>query len=278
MDPTNNIILFIDELHTIIGAGNAEGSADAANMLKPLLSRGKVQLIGATTFDEYQKHIEKDPALKRRFQELHVEEPNRAEAIEIMEGLKERFEEFHGVNISSEAIIASVDYGIRYMMNKQLPDKSIDLIDEACARLSTLNEKLQSNQEYQELEDKIASIKKKIEVAIEKQDYFAAAEYKEQEEELKKQLKNLRQQHTLPKHLRPQAGKLEVGKVLSDKMGIPLDQITESEIKRLATLDTHLMQFIRGQDDAVKAVVTAVRRNRLSMVQVNKPIASFLAL
>ncbi len=278
VDPTNGIILFIDEIHTIIGAGNAEGSADAANMLKPLLSRGKLQLIGATTFDEYQKHIEKDPALKRRFQELSVNEPWRDDAVTIMKWLQSRFEDYHGVNISSEAIEKAVDYSIRYMMNKYLPDKAIDIIDEACARISTLSEKLKVNDEYTGVEDKIKTVKKQIEKAIDKQDYFKAAELKEKEEELKKQLKSMRQQQVLPRDLRPTVEIMHVWQVLADKMWIPVHQVTESEIHKLAGLDTHLKQFIRGQEEPVEKVVKAIRRNRLSLVQLNRPIASFLFL
>gem|GEM_PF-2230988 len=171
-------------------------------MLKPLLSRGKVQMVGATTFDEYQKYIEKDPALKRRFQELHIEEPSPELGIEILRGLRERFEEFHGVNITDEAIEKAVAYSVRYMMNKQLPDKAIDLIDEACARMSTIHAKLEQNDEYATVEKKIKQIQKQIEKAIEKQDYFKAAELKEQEETMKSKIKTLRQRQTLPKHLR----------------------------------------------------------------------------
>jgi len=278
VDPMNNIILFIDEIHTIIGAGNAEGSADAANMLKPMLARGKLQLIGATTFDEYQKHIEKDAALKRRFQELTIDEPTEEVAIAILQGLKERFEDYHGVNISDAAIMKAVTYSIRYMMNKHLPDKAIDIIDEACARLSTLQSKLQSNNEWTQVEQRILKIQKDIEQSIEKQDYFKAAELKEEEEELKKKMKGMRQQHALPKHLRPTVEVDNIGQVLADKMGIPVDQVTESEMHKLARLDKDLKLLIHGQDEAVDAVVKAIRRNRLSAVQQRKPIGSFLFL
>jgi ATP-dependent Clp protease ATP-binding subunit ClpC len=278
MDPLNNIIIFIDEIHTIIGAGSAEGSADAANMLKPLLSRGKIQMIGATTFDEYQKHIEKDPALKRRFQELHIQEPSPELGLTNLYGLRERFEEFHGVNISDEALEKAVSYSVRYIMNKQLPDKAIDLIDEACARMSTIHAKLEQNDEYASAEKKIKNIQKQIEKAIEKQDYFKAAELKEQEETMKTKIKTLRQRQVLPKHLRKSIGASEIGEVLADKLGIPLTQISESEIHKLAILDTHLKSKIFGQDEAVTQIVKAVRRNRLSAVQRNKPIWSFLFL
>ncbi len=278
MDPTNNIIMFVDEVHTLIGAWNAEWSADAANMLKPLLSRGKIQMIWATTFDEYQKHIEKDPALKRRFQEITVEEPSPDEAIEILTWIREKFEEYHGVKIDNEAIQYAVDYSVRYMMNKYLPDKAIDLIDEASARVSTLNQKLDNDDVYVQLEKKINKIKDQIEKSIERQDYFKAAELKDKEEDMKKKLKNVRSQHNLPEHLRPAVGKLDVGQVLSDKMWLPLDQVTSSEIEQLWQLDVHLKSLILAQDEAVDAVVNAIKRNRLSPIQSKKPIASFMFL
>lgn len=278
MDPTNNIIMFVDEVHTIIWAGNAEWSADAANMLKPLLSRGKVQMIGATTFDEYQKHIEKDPALKRRFQEITVNEPSSEDTIAILSWLRERFEEFHGVSITDEAIASAVNYSTRYIMNKHLPDKAIDLVDEACARVSTLSQKLESNNEYWDVELQINKVKEKIESAIEKQDYFKAAEYKDEEEELKKKLKSIRSQNSLPKHLRPDVWSQNIWEVLSDKMWIPLEQITESEIHQLTHLDADLKDLILAQDEAVDAVVRAIKRSRLSPIESQKPIASFLFL
>ena len=184
MDPTNHIILFIDELHTIIWAGWQDNN-DAAQMLKPLLARWKIKLIWATTYDEYQKHIEKDAALKRRFQEVIVNEPDSQTAIQIMVGLKQTYEDFHGVSISSSAIKASVKLTKRYMLNKHLPDKALDIIDEACARKSTMQHKLENDEEYKKIEKKIDKIKDEIEVAIENQDYFKAAELKEKEEELK---------------------------------------------------------------------------------------------
>jgi len=278
MDPTNNIIMFVDEVHTLIWAGNAEWSADAANMLKPLLSRGKIQMIGATTFDEYQKHIEKDPALKRRFQEIVVEEPTSEEAKLILEGIREKFEEYHGVSVSDDALEYAVQYSVRYMMNKQLPDKAIDLIDEACARVSTLHQKLDNDDAYITLEKKLTKIKENIEKAIDRQDYFKAAELKDKEEDLKKKLTTVRSQHNLPKHLRPAVETLDVWKVLADKMGLPLDQVTSSEIEQLASLDSTLKWLVLAQDEAVDAVVNAIKRNRLSPVQHNKPIASFMFL
>ena len=200
-DPTNNIILFIDELHTIIGAGGQDQN-DAAQMLKPLLSRGKIKLIGATTFDEYQKYIEKDAALKRRFQEVVVNEPSIEMTKQIIFGLKPTYEDFHGVVISEEAIESAIMLSKRYILNKQLPDKALDILDEASARKSTMQKKLDNDDEYKKQETKIEKIQKQIEKAIENQDYFAAAELKTEEEELKKNLQKLRSNKNIPTHLR----------------------------------------------------------------------------
>ena len=171
IDPTNNIILFIDEIHTIIGAGGQE-NGDAAQMLKPLLSRGKIKLIGSTTFNEYQKYIEKDAALKRRFQEVIINEPDIETSKQILMGLKQTYEDFHGVQITDESLDVAINLSKRFMMNKFLPDKALDILDEACARKSTMNQKLDNDKEYKKYEETLAKIQKKIEDAIEKQDYF----------------------------------------------------------------------------------------------------------
>ncbi len=277
-DPTNNIILFIDELHTILWAGNSEWWADAANMLKPALSRGKLQLIWATTYDEYQKHIEKDTALKRRFQEVHVQEPNRQEAIEILEWIKDKFEEYHWVNVTSEAISTSVDLSIRYILDKFLPDKAIDLVDEACARQSTLSEKLQYNEEYQKVEKQLESLQKQIQTCILDQDYFKAAELKEKEEKLKQKIKHIRSQNSLPKHLRTNVQKDSIADVLSHKTGIPSSKLNETEVKKLKYLSDLLKKDIVWQDEAVDVMVNHIKRNRISVIQRQKPIASFMFL
>ncbi|HOQ78760.1 MAG TPA: ATP-dependent Clp protease ATP-binding subunit [Candidatus Absconditabacterales bacterium] len=277
MDPTNHIILFIDELHTIIGAGGQDNN-DAAQMLKPLLARGKIKLIGATTFDEYQKHIEKDAALKRRFQEVIVNEPDGQTAIQIMEGLKQTYEDFHGVSISNSAIKASVKLTKRYMLNKYLPDKALDIIDEACARKSTMQYKLENDEEYKKIEKKIDKIKDEIEVAIENQDYFKAAELKEKEEELKNDILKIRNNKNIPSHLRPTIEKEDIGNVLADKTGIPANVVNQSEIEKLKMLADSLKGQVFGQDDAVQAVVNTLTRNRLSVIEKHKPIGSFLFL
>ncbi len=275
-DVSNNIILFIDEIHTIIWSWNQEGSADAANMLKPLLARGKVKLIGATTFDEYQKHIEKDPALKRRFQEVHINEPSTEDTILILKGIKKNYEEYHAVHIDDEALEHAVALSKRYILNKQLPDKAIDIIDEACARRSTMVEKMEMNDEYVQLENSLTTLAKKIEEAIEKQDYFAAANHKQQEEAIKAQMKHMRLENTLPDHLRPTITKEDIGIVLAEKIWVPSDQVTSSEVEKLRRLEWWLKWQVLWQDDAVNAVVHAMKRNRLSVIQKNKPIASFI--
>jgi ATP-dependent Clp protease ATP-binding subunit ClpA len=276
-DPTNNIILFIDELHTIIGAGGQEHN-DAAQMLKPLLSRGKIKLIGATTFDEYQKVIEKDAALKRRFQEVVVNEPDSGTTEQIIQGLKQTYEDFHGVQILDEAISAAISLSKRYILNKQLPDKALDILDEACARESTMQEKLDNDDSYKKTEKKIQTIESKIEKAIENQDYFAAAELKEQEEALKKELHNIRNHKNIPTHLRSTIDAKDIGNVLAEKTGIPVNIVNEDEITKLKRLDGTLKDIIIGQDEAVDAVVRTLTRSRLSMIEKKKPIGSFLFL
>ncbi|USN57069.1 MAG: ATP-dependent Clp protease ATP-binding subunit [Candidatus Peribacteria bacterium] len=276
-DPTNHIIMFIDEIHTMIGAGGQE-NGDAAQMVKPLLARGKIKLIGATTFDEYQKHIEKDAALKRRFQEVIVDEPDFATATTILTGLKETYEDYHGVTISDEAIVSAVKLSSRYILNKYLPDKAIDLIDEASAKVSTLAQKLELNTDYQKKEEKIAKIDAKIEKAIEKQDYFEAAELKKQQEALKKDLLTVRKTVALPPHLRPTVDVSAIADILSSKTGIPATMVQESEMEKLKRLKIDLGKEVLGQADATHAVVSSLMRSRLSAVERNKPIASFLFL
>ncbi len=277
MDPVNNIILFIDELHTIIWAGWQENN-DAAQMIKPLLARGKIKLIGATTYDEYQKHIEKDAALKRRFQEVMVDEPDVKTTQAIMQGLKQTYEDFHGVKIADESIATAIKLSKRYMLNKHLPDKALDIIDEACAKKSTMTQKLENDDSYQEAMKQIKKIETKIEEAIEKQDYFKAAELKEQEESLKKNINKLRTSKNIPLHLRPTITIDDIGWVLADKAGIPANIVTESEIEKLRRLEQELTSNIFWQEEAVKAIVRSLTRNRLSVVEKDKPIWSFLFL
>ncbi len=276
-DPLNNIILFIDEIHTIIGAGWQENN-DAAQMIKPLLSRWKIKLIWATTFNEFQKHIEKDAALKRRFQEVIINEPNNQDTKWILLWLQQTYEDFHGVHIEDECFDYAINLSKRYILNKHLPDKALDLIDEACAKKSTMTGKLEHDDEYKKQEEAIQEIEKKIESAIEKQDYFWAAAFKEQEEEIKKQMLIMRTQKNIPTHLRPSIKKEDIWIVLSEKLGIPSNIVNESEIDKLKRLDFILKTHIVWQNEAVESIVKTLTRSRLSVVQKTKPMGSFLFL
>ena len=277
MDPTNNIILFIDELHTIIWAGGQDQN-DAAQMLKPLLSRWKIKLIGATTFDEYQKYIEKDAALKRRFQEVVVNEPSIEMTKNIIMWLKTTYEDFHGVVISDEAIDKAITLSKRYILNKQLPDKALDIIDEASARKSTIQQKLDNDDNYKKQEARIEEIQKEIEKAIENQDYFSAAELKEEEQTLKKELQKIRSNKNIPTHLRSVIEPEDIWNVLADKTGIPTNIVNEDEITKLKRLDNELKHEIIWQNDAVDTIVKTLIRSRLSVIKKDKPIGSFLFL
>ena len=277
VDPANNIIMFIDEVHTIIGAWGQDHN-DAAQMLKPMLSRWKLKLIWATTFDEYQKVIEKDAALKRRFQEVVVNEPDNESTQLIIEWLKKTYEDFHGVQISPDAISAAINLSKRYILNKHLPDKALDILDEACARKSTMQEKLEVNDDYQKAEKEIESIQKKITKAIENQDYFTAADLKEKEENLKQKLQSIRNKSTIPTHLRSMIDAKDIGNVLAEKTWIPVNIVNEDEISKLKRLKSTLKESIIWQDEAVDAVVKTLTRSRLSMINKGKPIGSFLFL
>ncbi len=278
-DPTLGIILFIDEIHTLMGAGSAEGTAgDAAQMLKPMLARGQIKVIGATTFDEYQKHIEKDAALKRRFQEVNVGEPNHDDTIAIITGLKKRYEDFHGVSIEGDAIEQAVTLSKRYILTKHLPDKAIDLIDEACARKAIIKLDAESNKQYKHINEQSAAIDVQIEQAVADQDYFAAAELKKQQNELKLKLQELKGSSTTPHHLRPTVTASDINNVIAEKIGIPTHMISESEVDKLRRLDADLTMSLYGQDEVVQLVTKAIKRSRLSVVQKNKPITSFLFL
>ena len=278
-DPTLGIILFIDEIHTLMGAGSAEGTAgDAAQMLKPMLARGQIKVIWATTFDEYQKHIEKDAALKRRFQEVNVGEPNHDDTIAIITGLKARYEDFHGVSIDAESIEQAVTLSKRYILTKYLPDKAIDLIDEACARKAIVKLDAEGDKQYKNINEELAIIDIQIEKSVVDQDYFAAAELKKQQNELKVKLQELKWSSNTPHHLRPIVTSSDINNVIAEKIGIPTHMISESEVDKLRKLNTDLTMSLYGQDEAIQLVTKAIRRSRLSIVQKNKPIASFLFL
>ena len=278
MDPTLNIILFIDELHTIIWAWSAEGTWDAANILKPALARGKIKLIWATTFDEYQKYIEKDVALKRRFQEVMVDEPSVADTKTMLLWLKSKYEDFHGVNISEEAINSAVNLSKRYIMNKFLPDKAIDILDEACARKSTMIVKLDNDEDNKKLTADLEDLEKKIEKAVANQDYFLAAKHKNTQNEIKKEIQKIRNQNLLPNHLRPSVDVDDIWKALAEKIGIPASIVTESEVAKLKRLQEDLSTKIIWQEEALSSITKTIQRSRLSTINKNKPIASFIFL
>lgn len=271
------VILFIDELHTLIGAGGAEGAIDASNILKPALSRGEIQVIGATTLDEYQKYIEKDAALERRFSRIMVEEPSSEDTIQILEGLKERYEKFHQVIFEDNAIKAAVANSIRYITDRRLPDKAIDLIDEAAAKVR-LDQSGGSNM-IQELEQELSILNRQKENAIVAKDFELAADMRYREKELEKALEDARKDTDKAVN-RPQLRVTEhdIAEVISLMTGVPVQQLESDEAKRLVNLEEELHERIIGQEQAVSAISRAVRRSRSGLGSPDRPIGSFLFL
>jgi len=274
---SGNIILFIDEIHTIIGAGAAEGSADAANILKPSLARGEFQLIGATTIDEYRKHIEKDAALERRFQPVMVGEPTEEEAIQILKGLRDRYEVHHKVKITDEAIDAAVKLSSRYIADRFLPDKAIDLIDEAASRVR-LRAFTEPN-DIQDMEKRIKQLEQEKAAAVNTQDFEGAAKIRDEEKQLRERLEQEKEVWKEKKvsgngEVTPQ----DIANIVSTWTGIPVVQLTEEESERLLKLEEVLHQRIVGQDEAVTAVAKAIRRGRVGLKDPKRPIGSFIFL
>ncbi len=274
---SGNIILFIDEIHTIIGAGAAEGSADAANILKPSLARGEFQLIGATTIDEYRKHIEKDAALERRFQPVMVGEPTEEEAIQILKGLRDRYEVHHKVKITDEAIDAAVKLSSRYIADRFLPDKAIDLIDEAASRVR-LRAFTEPN-DIQDMEKRIKQLEQEKAAAVNTQDFEGAAKIRDEEKQLRERLEQEKEVWKEKKvsgngEVTPQ----DIANIVSTWTGIPVVQLTEEESQRLLKLEDVLHQRIVGQDEAVTAVAKAIRRGRVGLKDPKRPIGSFIFL
>ena len=272
-----NVLLFIDELHTIIGAGGAEGSLDASNILKPALARGEVQVIGATTIEEYRKYVEKDAALERRFQPVMVEEPGVDETIEILTGLKGLYEKHHGVIITDEGVKAAVNLSARYINDRFLPDKAIDLMDEAAARIRLKN--LTSSDELLALKKEITDKQNRVENALSKGDLAAAGALMSEKEVLEnKQQKLMRKNRRTGAKNEPVVGENEIADVVSGWTKIPVNKLTESEAGRLAKLEQILHKRVIGQEEAVSAVAKAVRRGRVGLKDPKKPIGSFLFL
>ncbi|MBQ2237487.1 MAG: ATP-dependent Clp protease ATP-binding subunit [Clostridia bacterium] len=272
---SKNVILFIDEVHTIIGAGSAEGSTDAANILKPALARGEFQLIGATTINEYRKNIEKDSALERRFQPITVAEPNEEDAVLILEGLKDKYEAHHKVKITDEAIKAAVKLSSRYINDRYLPDKAIDLIDEAASRVRLKNSS--ATPEIKELEEQISVIEQEKEEAIAAQEFEKAAALRDKENNARKQLEEIKQKKNEDNRFSGGAVDEEsIAEIVSSWTGVPVAQLTEEESARLLRLEDELHKRIVGQDEAVKAVSKAIRRGRVGLKDPKRPIGSFI--
>ena len=270
-------ILFVDEMHMLMGAGAAEGAADAANILKPALSRGEVQVIGATTLDEYRKNIEKDAALERRFQPVQIDEPSPEDAVAILKGLRDRYEAHHRIKIPDEAIDAAVKMSVRYVTGRSLPDKAIDVIDEACSRvrLSTLT----APPDLKALEDEIASIAAKKEEAVKTQDFENAAKLRD-EEKAKRDALEARKKEWSDQQTKTHGAITpdDVAAVISGWTGVPVAQMTEDEGQRLLHLEDTLHKRVIGQDEAVTAVAKAIRRGRVGLRDPKRPIGSFLFL
>jgi ATP-dependent Clp protease ATP-binding subunit ClpC len=272
-----NIIIFIDELHTLVGAGAAEGSIDASNMLKPALSRGEIQCIGATTLDEYRKHIEKDGALKRRFQPIHVQPPNLDETVRIIQGLRDRYEEHHGVEITEDAIVEAVKLSDRYITDRFLPDKAIDLIDETGSRAKLQTYALPS--ELKAMEQELKKVSREKELSISMQNFEEAVRHREEEERLRKLLdESKREWKKNQEKNKPVIGKEDVAYVVSKMTGIPLFKLEEEESNKLLRMEEFLHKRVVGQNEAISAVARAIRRSRAGLKEARKPIGSFIFL
>lgn len=274
---SGNIILFIDELHTIIGAGAAEGAVDAANILKPQLARGEIQIIGATTIEEYRKHIEKDAALERRFQPVMVAEPNEEDATAILFGLRDKYEAHHKIKISDDAIHAAVQLSSRYITDRYLPDKAIDLIDEAASRVRM--KAFTAPPDLKEMEDKIKKAGEEKAAAVNAQDFEAAAKIRDEEKALNEEYEKARQQwqETNARNSGEVTAE-DIAEIVSIWTGVPVKQLTEQESDRLLRMEEILHKRVVGQNEAVEAVAKAIRRGRVGLKDPKRPIGSFIFL
>lgn len=274
---SEDVIIFIDELHTIVGAGAAEGAIDASNMLKPALARGELQCIGATTLSEYRKHVEKDGALERRFQTVIVEAPSVEETIDIIKGLREKYENHHHVKITDEAIVAAARLADRYISDRYLPDKAIDVIDEGCAMVRLRHSTLPPD--IRELEAKAAEMKAEKEAAVERQEFDAAARYRDREREYRAKVEEAKErwrmltdkeEYTLTAD--------DVAYIVSKTTGIPVDRLEQEEWEKLLRMEEELHKRVIGQDEAISAVTRAIRRSRTGVKDARRPIGSFIFL
>jgi len=272
-----NVILVIDEVHTLIGAGAAEGAIDAANILKPALARGELQCIGATTLDEYRKHIERDAALERRFQPVMVGEPSVDETIEILYGLRDRYEAHHKLKISDEALVAAAKLSDRYISDRFLPDKAIDLVDEAGSRVRLINSQLPPA--AKELDKELRQILKEKDDAVRSQDFDRAGELRDREMEIKAEIRTIAQTKSNGASgdgIEPIVTEEDIAHIVASWTGVPVNKLTESESEKLLHMEDTLHQRLIGQEDAVKAVSRAIRRARVGLKNPNRPIASFV--
>ena len=272
----DDMIIFIDEIHTLVGAGATEGAMDAANILKPALARGEFQVIGATTLDEYKKHIEKDAALERRFQPVQVGEPNEEDALEILKGLRDRYEAFHKAKITDEALTAAVSLSSRYITDRFLPDKAIDVVDEAASKVRM--KVFSAAPDVKALEDRLNTVKKEKEAAVTSQDFEKAAELRDEEQSL---LKEIGDKKSIAKEKSDQkliVTEEDIAAVVAQWTGIPVAKIAEEESATLLHLEEELHKRVVGQDEAVTAVAKAVRRARAGLKDPKRPIGSFLFL
>lgn len=277
VEQAGDIILFIDELHTLIGAGAAEGSIDAAAILKPPLSRGEIQIIGATTLDEYRKHIEKDSAFDRRFQTVLVKEPNEEQAVRILEGLRDRYEEHHHVHFTDEALSAAVSLSDRYIQDRYLPDKAIDVLDEAGARMRIRNMVLP--EEIQKIDDELRKLRSAKETAIADQDFERAAKVRDEEEKLQKERveaqKNWEEKSSKTLN---EVNVEDVADIVSMTTGVPVSNLTEAETEKLLRMESVLHERVIGQDEAITALSKAIRRSRSGLKDPKRPVGSFIFL
>lgn len=278
IEHSKSVILFIDELHTIVGAGAAGGSMDAANMLKPALSRAEISVIGATTLDEYRKHVEKDAALERRFQPVTVREPTEEETIAILSGSREAYEQHHGLTVTDEAIQAAVEMSVRYVPDRFLPDKALDLLDEAAASLQLQIASKIETQEAQSLKKQLDSLRAKKEEAIEAENYEEALKTKRTEDALTERLAAISRKQSKDGLDRPAITAEHIAKVVADSTGVPVTKILASEIKKLVNLEDVLRKHIIGQEEAILAVARYVRRSRAGIAHPNRPLGSFIFL
>ncbi len=272
-----DIILFIDELHNLVGAGAAEGAIDAASILKPALARGELQTIGATTLDEYRKYLERDSALERRFQQIRVDQPSTEETVQILRGLRDRYEQHHKVNITDEALEASAELADRYISDRFLPDKAIDLIDEAASRMRIKS--MTSPPVYRELEEEIETVRREKESSIEAQEFEKAANLRDKERRLTQKKRDLEEQwESGESGERPSIGEEEIADIVSMWTGIPVFKLTEAETQKLMRMEDELHKRVIGQEEAVKVISKAIRRSRAGLKDPKRPTGSFIFL